>query len=496
MTPQANFTMLAWMPVVVLGFFRFLPPRRAVIVSFIGAWLFLPQRVSFEFLGLPDYDRMSATCYSIFLATVVYDAQRFRSFKVTWLDVPMIVWCFLGPFSTALVNGLGAYEGASAVLDRVVAYGLPYFFGRVYLNDWIGQRQMAISMFVSGLIYAPLCVLEVIISPQLHRMVYGYHGINQFSQGMRLGGFRPTVFMRHGLSVGMWMMAATLIGLWLWQSGVLKSLWAIPMAVLIAGMIVTVVLVKSTGAYAYLIYGVLVLFVAKWFRTSLPLLVLIVLLSGYLGLAASGNFSGESKDRIVSISADIAGEERSQSLQFRLDNEEVLGEKAREQPIFGWGRWGRNRVYDYDWSGELVDTVVTDSMWIQAFGVNGIIGLISIVAVQFTPALVFMVRYPAHTWFTPLVAPAAALNVVIVLYMLDCTLNNQVNPVYSVVSGGIIGLLVQRAPAVSRTPGASHSMIKPSIKSSTNLTKVSARLARKRRLNRALPAGAPRLHDS
>ncbi|MGF1491798.1 MAG: O-antigen ligase family protein [Microcoleaceae cyanobacterium] len=485
MTPQAQFVMLAWLPIVVFGFFRFFPPWKATIICSITAWLFLPQRVAFEFLGLPDFDRYSATSYGVLLAILLYDLQRIRAFKFGWLDVPMFIWCILGPFVTAMLNGLGTYEGMAAILDRTVAYGLPYFFGRVYLTSWLTHRYMAIAMFISGLVYAPLCVIEAVLSPQLHRLVYGYHGIREFAQGVRLGGFRPTVFMRHGLSVGMWMMAATLIGLWLWQAGILKKVLNFPMSFLVAGMIVTLVMVKSTGAYAYFIYGVFILFVAKWLKTSLPLLILIATLIGYLGLAASGQFTSETKDNVVNVATTLAGEQRAASLEFRLDNEELLGEKARKQPIWGWGRFGRNRVYDYDWRGDLVDISITDSMWIQAFGVQGVVGLVSIVAVHLLPAMVTMRRYPAHLWFTPKVAPTAVLNVVIVLFMLDSCLNNQVNPVFSVVSGGLIGILVQPVSTVSKS------------KKVTSAIANYPRVGRKWTVNKKLPpARAPHLGDN
>ncbi|MGL5083039.1 MAG: O-antigen ligase family protein [Microcoleaceae cyanobacterium] len=475
LSPQAEFVMQIWMPIVVFGFFRFLPPRRAVIVSFLIAWLFLPQRASFIFLGLPDYDRMSATCYSILLATLLYDAKRFSTFKLSWLDLPMIVWCIC-PFLSSMTNGLGAYDGVSAVLDRTVSFGLPYLLGRLYLNDWVGLRQLAIGIFASGLIYAPLCILETIISPQLHSMVYGYHGIRQFGQGIRYGGYRPAVFMVHGLSVGMWMMTATLIGIWLWQAGLLKKFWNIPMNLLVIGMVITVILVKSTGAYIYLLYGIIILFTAKWMRIALPLLVLIAMIYGYVGLAASGGFSGESKDQIVAVITDLTNEDRAQSLQFRWDNEEILGEKARERPILGWGGWGRNRVFEYGSSGELEDVTVTDSLWIISFGVNGSIGLIAIVATLSVPVLVFCRRYPAQNWFSPKITSVAVLSVVLILYLLDCTLNNQPNPVFTLTSGGVAGFVAQRFPGTSQSKSklTSAKIVLPKQSFSSNLKRLNS----------------------
>ncbi len=113
----------------------------------------------------------------------------------------MVIWC-LCAFASSISNGLGIYDGIAASLVRIVTYGVPYLIGRIYLNNLNGMRQLAIGIFLGGLIYVPFCLLEVAISPQIHRMVYGYHGIREFGQAIRYGGFRPNVFMQHGLSVG------------------------------------------------------------------------------------------------------------------------------------------------------------------------------------------------------------------------------------------------------------------------------------------------------
>jgi hypothetical protein len=441
MSPQAQFVLLAWIPIVFLLFKRF-PPQKAVIISFIVAWLFLPQGVKFSLPLIPDYDRLSATCYGVLLATFFYDAQRFRSFKFGWLDLPMTIWC-LCPMASSLSNGLGVYDGLVASLTAIVTYGVPYFIGRIYFNNLTGMRQLVTGIFFGGLVYVPLCLLEIAISPQLHRLVYGYHGIREFTQSVRYGGFRPTVFMQHGLAVGMWMMAATLIGIWLWQAKVINKIAGVPISWFIPVLLVTFVLLKSTGAYIYLLYGVAILLTAKWLRTALPLLVLIVMIFSYTLMGASGAITPERSEQIVSIAEDTVGADRAHSLDFRFSNEELLVGKARQKMIFGWGGWDRNRVFEYNYLDELVDTTITDSLWIIAFGVNGLVGLIAIFSSSLLPALSFFYFcYPASSWFHPKVAPAAILATITTLYMLDCTLNNQPNPVFTLASGAIAGLVL------------------------------------------------------
>lgn len=428
--------MFGWIPLVLYLFIR-LPARQAVIVSFIGAWLFLPQ-ADFVLPGLPNYTKITATCYGVLLATIIFDASRFGSFRLRWLDLPMLIWC-LCPFLSSISNQLGGYDGVAAVLYQTITWGVPYYLGRLYLGNLIGLKKLAIGIFIGGLVYVPLCLFEVKMSPQLHRIVYGYHP-HFFAQTIRYGGFRPTVFMEHGLMVGAWMMAAALIGVWLWHTKVINQVWGIPLELLVSVLLFTVVLVKSTGAWFLLSIGILILFVTKWFRNTALVLLVIVTMSSYLFMGMTGALSSQQRSEIVSVAAEMTNPERAQSLEFRLDNEEILSDKARQRMIFGWGGWGRSRVYS-NYDGR--DISVTDSLWIIAFGSNGAVGLISLTTSMLLPVVVFLRRYPARLWFHRSVAPAASLAVLLTLYMLDCILNAMTNPIYMVVCGGIAGVALQ-----------------------------------------------------
>ena len=441
MSIQSQLIMIAWLPIVFYLFNRF-KTQEAVIISFIVAWLFLPQRAGFSFLGLPDYERMSATVYSILAATIIYDVQRFRNFSFSWIDLPMLVWCIC-PLFSSLSNDLGLYDGISETLYQAVAYGGPYFLGRIYLNNLDSLRKLATGIFISGLIYVPLCLYEIRFSPQLHRIIYGYHGNPQFGQTIRYGGFRPTVFMRHGLSVGMWMMAATLIGIWFWKTGVIQRVYGIHIHWLVGILLITFILTKSTGAYGLLLMGIVFLFMAWQFRTSLAFVLLICAMVFYLQQSVSAN--SNITEQIVTTLSNVFPEDRIQSLEYRFSNEEILTEKAKEKMIFGWGGWGRNRVFEYDNDGYYVDVSTTDSLWILAFGRNGVVGLISVFGSIFIPAISFaLLCFPAQTWHHRKVAPAAVMTIIIVLYAFDCLLNNQFNPVFILATGGIAGLVAKR----------------------------------------------------
>lgn len=436
MNPLATLVILGWIPLVFYLFNRF-PAQRAVVVSYVTGFLFLPEVISYPIAqGIPVYNKVSATTYCILFATLLYDSKRFSSFKLGLLDVPMLIWC-LCPIATQFSNGLSP---VSPTLNQIVTWGLPYFIGRIYLNDLAGLRLLAVGIFAGGMVYVPLCLLEMRIAPTLHLRLYGAHARADFAQTIRYGGYRPTVFLTHGLWVGVWMMAATLIGIWLWRTKVIKQLRGIPIRRLVVVLIITFILVKSTGAYIYLAIGTVILFTAGWLRSKIPVLLLIAALSTYLYLGATGALY--SMPQVVSFvsNAQSSQNDRTGSLAFRIINEEALSQKARQRMILGWGDSGGNRIYDE----EGRDISVTDSLWILAYGLQGLVGLISFTASLFAATLGFCFsRYSPSTWSNPKVAPAAALALILILYMLDSALNALVCPVFMVASGGISGLVMQ-----------------------------------------------------
>src|SRR5262249_6126515 len=66
-------------------------------------------------------------------------------------------------------------------------------------------------------------------------------------------------------------------------------------------------------------------------------------------------------------------EERGGSLETRFDNERQLLGHASERIWFGWGRFGRSRVYA-NWGGDIS---ITDGRWVITLGQFGIFGFIA-----------------------------------------------------------------------------------------------------------------------
>lgn len=428
MTVMVPIAMFGWIPVVML-LFVLLPPRRAVIAAFIGGWLFLPWK-GYPIEGFIDYTKMTVVCLSALLGVAAFDTTRLVSFRPRWFDLPMVAWC-LCPAASAIANGFGPYGALNQSLYQTITWGIPYLLGRVYFSDSEGLRELSIGIFIGGLIYVPLCLYEIRMSPQLNRMVYGYH--HRGWGGRRLAGFRPEVFMNTGLELGLWMTAATLAGLWLWVTGALKQLWGIPVAWLVLAVMVTTLLCHSAGALALLALGGGALFVTKWTSRRYPLVLLIALVPTYMVLRGTGSWSGQT---LVQVAERVFSERAAGSLNTRFSSENALIGKAIKRPVFGWSGWGRNRVLDE--GGRRM--VAMDGHWVITIGKTGLVGLASWAISALLPSVLFIWRFPKGAMLSPVLGPGMALAAVTVIFALDCLVNSMINPIYILAAGGLVAL--------------------------------------------------------
>ncbi|MBM3288880.1 MAG: O-antigen ligase domain-containing protein [Candidatus Hydrogenedentes bacterium] len=417
-------------PVVLFLLFMVLRARRAVITGMIVAWLFLPV-AEYQFQGIPEYTKMTATSLSLFLATLLFEPDRVMAFRPKWIDLPVAVLC-LCPLLSSLSNGLGLYDGISGINLYLLRWGLPYFIGRIYFNDYPSMRELAIGLFIGGLVYMPFCWYEMRMSPQLHRVIYGYHQ-HSFAQTLRWGGYRPMVFLQHGLMVGMWMVTATLSGIALWRTGAMRQIRGIPMWMPVGVLFLTAVLCRSSGALVLLGMGIAVFLTVRYLSTPLVLAGIAAVCVAYVAVRCAGMSDGSA---LAEFARDVFGPDRGHSVDVRVHNEELLAARARQQPVFGWGGWGRSRVHDL--RGK--DVSVTDSLWIILFGTNGAVGVAAMLATVLVPPLLLARKTPVAWWVHPVAAPTACMAVIAVLWMVDNVLNDMFNPVYVMMIGGLAGI--------------------------------------------------------
>jgi len=436
-------TMFGWIPVVFI-IFAVLPPRRAVITSFLAAWLFLPM-AAYDLPYLPPYTKLTATSMGVMFAILVFDHKRLSAFRLQWVDLPMVVWCVC-PFVTSLLNDLGVYDGVSQVVRQVTTWGVPYFIGRLYFSDRQGLQELAIGLFIGGLIYVPFCLWEVRMSPRLHRIIYDFRQ-HAFSQTWRGNGYRPMVFMQHGLAVGMFMASAAVVGVWLWKARTVRQIWGVPMSVLVLSVVITMLLCKSMLATALMVTGIGLALAAPIVRSRLPVLILLLFPLFYIASRSTGLWSGQ---QLLTTAALVGNSQRAASLQTRLTSEKHLVAKAWKRPIFGWGGFSRSLIKSDD-GRDLVRTeagrerAIPDGLWIIAFGQYGLIGLVSMTLMILLPPILMLMRHPMSQWLHPSLAPMSAMAIMMNLYMIDCLMNALVNPIFMLACGGLVCCLSAKA---------------------------------------------------
>ena len=455
-SPVATFVIFAWLPAVLCIFAANKSARRAIIIAFVTAWLFLPM-ASLHVAGLPSYDKMAATCGGILLAAILFDSRTMLnlSFFPSIVDLPMVIW-LVCPVFTAMANDpeLTVHDGQSWTMQQIITWGLPYLIGRIYFANRNALRELAIAIFIGGLIYMPLCLYEMRFSPSLHFMIYGYYQ-HSLGQQLRTNGFyRPMLFLEHGLAVGLYMANATLAGIWLWWTGVLKKLWGMSVGWMLPAMAATTILCQSWGASFLFVGGLVCLTCFKRLRSRAMLIILLVIPPIYVSSRTLFRWDGPTVTEFLLKTTDP---QRTQSMMFRIQNEEEILKRAFERPWFGWGGYARAfKVRGVS----IFDFIFTpDSLWINAFGPWGWCGLGALLALG-VPLL--FLRIPPWTYGSPEMAGVVIFAVLFALYQIDNMSNAMPNPLFVLGLGGLCGIVKEGVPRVA--------IIKRSAKRSTEST--------------------------
>ena len=402
----------------------------AVAVAMLGAWLFLPMS-GILIPGFPDVTKMTVACASVMLATTIFDSGRLLRLRPSVVDLPMITWCVAVPMLSALSAGWGAYEGFSGIVTQSISWGMPYLVGRLYFCTPDDIRFLSIAVVVSGIVYAPLCWFEMRFSPQLHTWIYGFHQ-HDFSQTKRGGGWRPTVFMQHGLMVSVWMCTAALLATWMAWTRATPTLFRLPMWLWAITLLLTAVLCRSTGA-TLLMLAATALLAATWLlRTQLMLVILILIPVGYVSLRTVGGWDAREIDKLAFT---VFNEERAGSLRMRLQSETQTWILLRDSTIFGRGRFD---FVNQQVSEEFERGIVPDSYWIIVTGVYGLFGLTVFFLLICLPPITSLLSLPRYSLRSPVAAPIIGVSTVLGVYVLDCLVNAMLNPIFTMIAGGLV----------------------------------------------------------
>ncbi|HTF90340.1 MAG TPA: hypothetical protein VK843_18130 [Planctomycetota bacterium] len=425
---------------------------RVVAIALIGGWLAMPL-LRVTYVGLPTMDKESMLAFSILLATWLARLGSYPPVKLRWFDLPVIVLC-LAPIASSLSNHLGLYDGVSRAVRQTFIWGAPYAIGRMICVDRASLMVIGRVLLMGVVCYTPLCLLESRLAPQLHQWIYGIPG----RVGWENVGFygplkwKPTVFLQSALELTPLMGMGFLFGWWMLYRRRLARVGMFTMTQLAVIALVATLMGKSLGGVTLTFAGVCVLYLGHRFQTRAFLIALMALAPLYAITRTTGMWNGRA---LVEFIAENVSARRSASLDYRMANEDILVAKALEQPTFGWGGWGRNRVYDE----EGRDRSVTDGQWVITFGTDGLVGLISWLGILLVPAWLIVTRYSSRTaWTDPQNAILQLGAVVLALHSIDCLANAMPSPIYYLIAGGLCSVLHnERQPR--RTSGRKGSQL-------------------------------------
>ena len=409
----------------------------------LGGYLLLPSATSVDLPMLPPLDKFNIPALSTFVLCWA---------KGTQAPAPrpsLLIYCFafafvVSPIFTSLNNsyelqigsrslpGFYPLDAAKLALHNLLALA-PFFVGMRFLSSDNGRALLLKSLPTAALFYSIPMLFEIRFSPQLHTWVYGFFP-HSFAQQIRGTGYRPVVFLGHGLEVALFASMAFISAVIAVRAKLrILRLPAVPVASYLA---VILVLCKTLGAMLYAIIAVpLVLFTRPktWVRFSCAILLVVCsypLLRTY-HLVPVNQFSALANK----ISVD-----RSSSFEMRVRNEDMILSKANEKPFFGWGTWGRHRVYDRS-SGE--DISITDGWWAIEFGMFGWLGYLSLLGL-FTTA-VMRARTVVREPNTEAQFVLGGLSLLLAVNMIDLIPNADLLPFTYVMAGSIAGCVRARS---------------------------------------------------
>jgi hypothetical protein len=432
------FALLSW-PIISAVLFSSKSISDAVLWAIIGGQLLLPVGADIKLPMIPIFNKTTIPNFCILIGCCVASRRLVKPFR--GVGVPEILLCIvvMGPFITSLLNndkiivgdrvlpGVDAYDGISSAEMQIILL-IPFFVGRQLFRSSASFERIFRIILWAGAAYSIPMLFEWRFSPQLHNWIYGYFPTD-FIQEMREGSYRPMVFMGHGLIAALFLMFTVLCSVTLWRVKSSIRHFSVRLMTIYLGVVLLISRSATATVCGIILTPILLISSAK---TQIRIASCIAFVTLSYPLARYCDVFPTSTTIDL---ARLISDERAASLAFRFENEDKLLSKALERPYFGWGRFGRNRVYDVE-GGQ--DVSVTDGRWIIDIGQFGLLnfiaefGLLSIGIFRASSALKFCTSSKDGILLS-------ALTLVISANLLDLLPNSGLLPTSWLLAGALLG---------------------------------------------------------
>jgi len=439
--------LLSW-PLISVAFFRKLRLPLAILVTIIGGFLLLPQRGGLDFPGL-TLNKSSIPALSALCLALIFAARDTSGLRPEgWLPrhplaLALLIALPVGAVMTALTNGdplrygptilpgLSLYD-AGSMASSALTMILPLLLARRYLADAAAQRLILQVLCIAALGYSLFAIIEMRMSPQMSTWVYGFFP-HSFLQHYKAGGWRPVVFLPHGLVFGIFfaMSVIAVVGL-VRVDAARRRLW-------VYGAIWLFVILALSRNFGALLIAVALLPVLFFTNIRGQLLVAAIICGVFLAYPAARTAQVLPIDQFLQFAESIGAERAAESFRTRLDNEDRLLAKATERPLFGWGGWGRSRVFNETGT----DISITDGVWVIVLGLKGWVGYLAQFGLLTVP--VFLLWF--HRRRYEIGMESSVLAVILAANLVDMIPNSSNVPVTWLLAGALWGRLELQAAA-------------------------------------------------
>lgn len=324
------------------------------------------------------------------------------------------------------IAGVSVYDGFAAAVKWGLG-ALPFLAGIGLFYREADAEYFLKRMVLFGLIYGALILFEWRMSPQLHSWIYGFFQ-HQFIQHMRGGGFRPIVFMEHGLHVAFFAFLATCSLIILMRAHLAER--GIITKAKLAYLGILVFLCKSFGSIIFLTVVAPFIWLASRKAMRNAAMVLAVIAITYPASRSTGIFPAEPLlETLTAINAD-----RGASLGLRFRQEEAILDRTLERPIWGWAGYGRSRLVD------TAGPVITDGLWVVIFGRRGWAGFLAVFGLLTLPIyLVWRAGMRREVPFT-----IAGIAMLLAINTVELLPNSTIGPWTWLMAGTLAGYALSR----------------------------------------------------
>ena len=445
---MANVALLVW-PLIAIAIFVARGPVHGLIWAVLIGHLTLPEALLIDLPALPPYNKGVAVSLGCILGVLVTQGRERVPF-IRERGPTVIMGILIGamlfvPLLTTLTNRERLFYGPTtlpamgmgetiAMIWQTGVFITLFLVARRYLFTEAAHRALLRAIVLSGMVYSVLILFELRMSPQLHTWVYGYFQ-HSWAQHLR-GGFRPIVFLEHGLWVG-FLLYMTVIAAFALMRPEKNS--PIKLEYLLMGgwlMLVLMVSRNMGAAVLALLFAPAMLFLPRRALVWIGMVVVIFYLS-FPAVRQAGLFPVQG---VVNLAAKVS-EERASSLNYRFENEADYLARAKLKPIAGWGLWARWRIWDENGN----ENSTADGTWIIYLGERGWIGYLAFFGLLGMP--IFYLIKTSRRRNQPLSPATVGMTVIIAGNLIYLIPNNALSPISVLVAGGLAGYVQKRLAA-------------------------------------------------